>query len=177
MAPWPTAGSMTSGGRITAPAGISARRLRPASASRVASTSPASSLASRVPTLPLRLTTRRSGRRARSWAWRRNEALPITAPGGSASRAAPPRATSPPLEQRGLELLAEQPLAAEFGERPVGYPIAGGADHHHLERAGRGEPGIGGRQRTAGQQRLRPGERRAAGAETQAGRAAGHGSR
>ena len=124
-------------------------------------------------TLPRRLTTRRSGRRASSCAWRRSEALPITralrqavearaAPARSARRADPRAAsTAPitrpsgsqvgrsfiectarsmlPLEQRGLDLLAEQALAAELGERPVGHPIAGRADHHDLERAGRGE--------------------------------------
>ena len=56
-------------------------------ASRVASTSPRSSLASRVCTLPRRSVTLRSGRRRRTCACRRSEAEPTTAPSGRSREA------------------------------------------------------------------------------------------
>ena len=40
------------------------------------------------------------------------------------------------VEQCHLDLFAKQPLAADVGERPVCDPVAGGADHHHLDGAG-----------------------------------------
>ena len=52
------------------------------------------------------------------------------------------REVDPARQQRRLDLLAEQALAAELGERPVGDPIAGRADRHDLERARRGELGM-----------------------------------
>ena len=61
-------------------------RLSPASASIVASTSPASSFFIRVCTLPRKDSTRRSGRRWRICAWRRRDAVPTTLPGASSSR-------------------------------------------------------------------------------------------
>ena len=61
------------------------------------------------------------------------------------------REIDPAVEQRRLELLAEQPLAAELGERPVDHEIAGRADHHDLERARRGEPRVGLAKRAAHQ--------------------------
>ena len=68
MAPWPTAGSISSVERIEVALPARPRRFSPASARIVASASPAASLASRVPTLPRSVVTVRSGRRARIWA-------------------------------------------------------------------------------------------------------------
>ena len=39
-------------------------------------------------------------------------------------------------QQRLLDLLGEQPLAAGIRERPVGNPVAGGADRAYLDRSG-----------------------------------------
>jgi hypothetical protein len=52
------------------------------------------------------------------------------------------RKVDPAIEQRRLELLAEQALAAELGERPVDHPIAGRADDHDLQGARLGEPRV-----------------------------------
>ena len=62
-----------------------AQPLQPGEASRMASTSPAASLRSRVSTLPRQLITSRSGR-APACAWRRREAVPSTAPCGKLAR-------------------------------------------------------------------------------------------
>src|SRR5918994_4086343 len=83
-APCPTAGSMRSGG-ITA-CGASApkpSRSSPARASTIASASPARILRTLVSTLPRISTTRRSGRRWRSWARRLRLEVATTAPCGS----------------------------------------------------------------------------------------------
>ena len=157
-----------------APAGSRPRRSRPARASRVASTSPASSLRSRVSRLPRRRRpSRRSGpaRQQLGAAAQRGRAdhgalRQLGDPAGALARdqhvarigARQHRADrqarrqpgrqvlhrvhrkiDPAVEQRRLELLAEQPLAAELGERPVDHAIAGRADHHDLERARLGE--------------------------------------
>ena len=48
-------------------------------------------LVSRVSTLPRKSMTRRSGRSRFTCAWRRNDEVPTTAPGGSAASEAPRR--------------------------------------------------------------------------------------
>src|SRR5690606_9556706 len=83
MVPWPMAGRLSSvlsrlRMRSTWPS-----RLRPAAARMMASNSPASSFASRVPTLPRRGMISRSGRRVASWHWRRRLEVPTRAPAGS----------------------------------------------------------------------------------------------
>ena len=98
--------------------GASPRRFRPACASSVASTSPAASLRSRVPTLPRRLTTRRSGRRASSWAWRRSEALPTSAP--RRQRVEPAR---PPRDQHVARVLARQHRGQHQAVRQPGRQV------------------------------------------------------
>ena len=69
------------------------------------------------------------------------------------------REVDPARQQRRLDLLAEQALAAELGERPVGDPVAGRADRHDLERARRGELGMRARERPADQLGLRQRQR------------------
>ena len=63
-----------------------------------------------------------------------------------------------PVEQRLLDLLGEQALAADLGERPVLDAVAGGADHHDARSvvrpawaatSRRARMGLGQRQRTA----------------------------
>ena len=83
MMPCPTAGMNSSASSVSVAASARPSRLRPASASSVASTSPASSLRSRVSTLPRNDTTLRSGRSRFTSACRRSEAVPTTAPAGS----------------------------------------------------------------------------------------------
>src|SRR3954470_6180211 len=80
---WPGAGRMISVG-IAVPASISSR-LRPAEASRVASTSPDSTFLRRVSTLPRIGTIFRSGRSRCSCAARRGDEVPTVAPSFSAS--------------------------------------------------------------------------------------------
>src|SRR5216684_1077310 len=82
IAPWPTAGRNTSTSSTAVAAASRPSRFRPASASRVASTTPSSSFLSRVSTLPRNVTTEMSGRRRLTMAWRRNDAVPTTAPCG-----------------------------------------------------------------------------------------------
>ena len=83
MIPCPTAGRNSSVDRIAVAASARSSRFSPASASKVASTSPASSLRRRVSTLPRKFTTARSGRSRLTSAWRRSDAVPTTAPCGS----------------------------------------------------------------------------------------------
>ena len=73
--------------------GSAPSRSRPAAASTIASKSPASSLRSRVSTLPRIGWTSRSGRNDRTTARRRGLEVPTTAPAGSVARVAGPRAT------------------------------------------------------------------------------------
>ena len=168
-APCATAGSMTSddpGFRRSRPALPS--RSRPHSASTSASTSPASSLASRVLTLPRIGTIARSGRIRSNCARRRSEAVPTRAPSRQAregKRAVRPTSTSrgssrwstqpiasparqhrlhvlqrmhrevdAAVEQRLLDLLGEQALAADLGEQAGLHAVAGRADRHQFER-------------------------------------------
>ena len=87
-APWPGAGSMTSGGRARArsrPSRSSSSRSTPAAASRIASYWPSRSLRTRVGTLPRRAVSRTSGRSASAWAARRSDEVPTTAPAGRPS--------------------------------------------------------------------------------------------
>mmetsp|Transcript_26650 Transcript_26650/g.74499 ORF Transcript_26650/g.74499 Transcript_26650/m.74499 type:complete len:278 (+) Transcript_26650:37-870(+) len=86
MAPWATAGSISSNDSTDVILSVRSSRRRPAYASSVQSTSPSCSLRSRLCTLPRKLTTLRCGNLASSWAWRRSEADPTTAPSGSSER-------------------------------------------------------------------------------------------
>ncbi len=72
-------------------------------------------------------------------------------------------------EQRLFELLGEEPLAAERGQRAVAEPVAGGPDRHRLDRAGRGQLGMGLRQPRAQLGRLGERQRAAARADAQEG--------
>mmetsp|Transcript_16124 Transcript_16124/g.40654 ORF Transcript_16124/g.40654 Transcript_16124/m.40654 type:complete len:270 (-) Transcript_16124:232-1041(-) len=85
MAPWATAGSISSQSRVLVMQSVMDMRLRPARARRVASTTSSSSLRRRVWTLPRKLTHLIPGLTARIWAWRRRDAEPMTAPSGRAS--------------------------------------------------------------------------------------------
>mmetsp|Transcript_7621 Transcript_7621/g.31537 ORF Transcript_7621/g.31537 Transcript_7621/m.31537 type:complete len:286 (-) Transcript_7621:46-903(-) len=85
MAPCATAGSISSIERIAVASSSMSMRLSPAKARSVASTTPSSSLRSRVWTLPRKLTHLSVGFLARIWAWRRSEALPMTEPSGSSA--------------------------------------------------------------------------------------------
>src|SRR5581483_3355066 len=85
-APWPTAGHITLGGRIVRMRSVRPRRTRPAAARMMASYSPSSSLRRRVSTLPRSGRTLRSGRRARSCAWRRRLLVPTRALGQARQR-------------------------------------------------------------------------------------------
>ena len=44
------------------------------------------------------------------------------------------RQIDPPVQQRLVDLLGEQALAADLGQRPVEDPVAGGLDDDHLDR-------------------------------------------
>jgi hypothetical protein len=44
------------------------------------------------------------------------------------------RQIEPAVAQLFLQLLGEQPLATDLGQRPVGHPVALGRQHHDLER-------------------------------------------
>ena len=81
----PTAGRNSSALMILVACCVSPSRFMPASARIVASTSPASSLRSRVSTLPRSGTTRRSPRARLAIACRRSEAVPSVAPCGSSA--------------------------------------------------------------------------------------------
>ena len=85
IAPWATAGSISSVERIDVACEARPRRSSPASASSVASASPSAIFLSRVSTLPRRSTMRRSGRRRLICAPRRNDEVPTTAPAGSSA--------------------------------------------------------------------------------------------
>ena len=85
---------MTPTSRISPIAPALPSRSRPHSARTSASTSPASSLASRVLTLPRIGTTARSGRSRSNCARRRSDAVPTRAPRGKPARVSAPRPTS-----------------------------------------------------------------------------------
>mmetsp|Transcript_31126 Transcript_31126/g.85161 ORF Transcript_31126/g.85161 Transcript_31126/m.85161 type:complete len:202 (-) Transcript_31126:51-656(-) len=83
IAPCATAGSISSHSRTAVMYCVISMRLRPASASRVASTMFSLSFFSRVCTLPRKLTHLSVGFFASSCACRRSDAVPMTAPSGS----------------------------------------------------------------------------------------------
>mmetsp|Transcript_2771 Transcript_2771/g.6662 ORF Transcript_2771/g.6662 Transcript_2771/m.6662 type:complete len:254 (+) Transcript_2771:470-1231(+) len=89
MAPWATAGSISSKLRMAVILSTRSRRFRPAYASRVAATSPSPSLRSRDWTLPLKLMTLKEGNLFRICARRRSDALPMTDPSGSSASELP----------------------------------------------------------------------------------------
>ena len=78
MVPCATAGSISSGSIGVRATASSPSRLSPAIARKVAAATPASSLLSRVSTLPRNSTTPRSGRRCRTCARRRRLEVPTT---------------------------------------------------------------------------------------------------
>src|SRR5690606_15294904 len=88
MAPCAAAGSQSGATSRSRMRASKPRRCKPAAARMMASKSPLSSLASRVFTLPRRSSSSRSGRRARSCAWRRSDEVPTRAPCGSSSKRA-----------------------------------------------------------------------------------------
>mmetsp|Transcript_10996 Transcript_10996/g.37882 ORF Transcript_10996/g.37882 Transcript_10996/m.37882 type:complete len:285 (+) Transcript_10996:122-976(+) len=80
MAPWATAGSISSHSRTAVTSSAMSMRLRPAYARSVASTTPSSSLRSRVCTLPRKLTHLSVGLMARICDCLRSDAEPMTEP-------------------------------------------------------------------------------------------------
>jgi hypothetical protein len=78
MTPWATAGSISSQSRTDVAHPSTPLRLSPAMAKRVASTTPSCNFQRRVCTFPRKLTHRRIGFWAISWACRRREAVPMT---------------------------------------------------------------------------------------------------
>ena len=192
--PAPGAGSITSSGIATPTSGRPSRS-SPAAASSVASASPAASLASRVSTLPRNPTIFRSGRSRSSCARaprrtgadrravrqvgdRRRADDPVAHVGARQHRGDRDRRRADRLdilhrmhraidvaaEQRAVEFLGPQRLAADLGERAVLHLVAGGPDHDDLDR-----DAVRRDQRVAHHARLDERERRAAGAETDAG--------
>src|SRR5215203_2908563 len=85
MAPCPTAGRNSSMSSTAVAASARPSRFNPASASKVASATPSSSLRSRVSTLPRSGTIVRSGRLRLIIACRRSDAVPSVAPCGSSA--------------------------------------------------------------------------------------------
>ena len=84
-APWPGAGRKASRDSFSRITSDRPSRFRPETASRMASKSPSAARRRRVSTLPRSISTFRSGRRARAWAWRRRLAVPSRAPVGRSS--------------------------------------------------------------------------------------------
>ena len=85
MAPWAGAGGKRSGSRYAVMSACRPNRLRPATASSVASATPSASLRRRVSTLPRKGTIVRSGRARSICEARRSEDEPSLAPCGSSS--------------------------------------------------------------------------------------------
>src|SRR5580704_6944065 len=77
-----------------------------------------------------------------------------------------------PVQERLLDLLGEQALAADLGELARLDAVAGGADRHQLDGALRGQLGMSGAQPVAHEPGLVKRHRAAAG--TNAERAGGH---
>ena len=77
-------------------------------------------------------------------------------------------------QQRFLDLLDEQALAAGLGQRPVLDGVAGGLDGHDLDGAGADKRRHGRRQRVADEARL--GERQFAAARAESQKRRGHGA-
>jgi hypothetical protein len=77
-------------------------------------------------------------------------------------------------DERLLDLLGEQALAADVGERAVLHPVAGGLDHRHLDCTGLGQRLVGGDQPVAHQMGLDEREPRAASADAKQS-SSGHG--
>ena len=94
MTPWPTAGSDTLGSSSEPMRDSRPRRVRPAAASTMASSSPSSRRFSRVSTLPRKGAMSRSGRAMSSWARRRRLEVPSRAPRGRSASVCAPRAIS-----------------------------------------------------------------------------------
>ena len=72
-----------------------------------------------------------------------------------------------PGDQRLLDLLDEQALAADLGEQPVLHPVAGRADRHDLDRSIRGEFGVSRNQAIANEGGLVQRHRTAAGSDAE----------
>ena len=71
------------------------------------------------------------------------------------------------VEQRLVDLLGEQPFAADLGERPVLHPVAGRADRDDLDHPGRRELGMRRQQAVAHQLGLAQRHRAAARSDAQ----------
>ena len=112
-APWPGAGSIASAGIHSVTWVASPRRVTPAAASNAASYSPSSTLRTLVSTFPRIGLTKRSGRRASNWPWRRRLLVPTTAPRGSVASVQALRATR---QSRGSVRLVTAPIV---NSRPV----------------------------------------------------------
>ena len=80
-----------------------------------------------------------------------------------------------PSMQRLLDLLGEQPLAADLGERAILHLVAGGADRLDQDRVGLGKLGINGDEALAHDRRLLQSERAAARADSERKPAGRHG--
>ena len=192
IAPWPTAGRNVSMSSTARARWARPRRLKPASASSVASISPrlglaqprldvaAQQLDAKVRAQPqrLRLAAQRGGAEPRAvgqggdrigdgrnqrvahvLAFGRKPA--IATPSGSSGRqilGRMHRDVDPPVEERRVDFLGEQPLAAGLGERPILDHVAAGADDRDARRAPRPSHA---RARAAGASRA-PGRGRAA---------------
>src|SRR5437667_4226178 len=83
MAPWPGAGTNSSGSSTSVASPRRPSRSRPAAARTIASQLPWRSLRIRVSTLPRRSWSTRSGRSAATWARRRRLVVPTREPAGS----------------------------------------------------------------------------------------------
>jgi hypothetical protein len=138
-----------------------------------------------------------SGRSARICDCRRRAEVPMEQPGGRSARlrglpalehaaqrearrqhagkvlGGMHRDVDPTLRQRLLELLREQALAADRGERAVLDPVARGPDDHGLDGAGRREPGPRAGQRLGHEPGLCERQLRAAGTEAKHGKCHG----
>ena len=71
------------------------------------------------------------------------------------------------IEQRLIDLLGEQALAANLGEAPVLHPVAGRADRDNLDGTRCGEIGVRGNQAVAHESGLVKRHRAAAGADAE----------
>jgi hypothetical protein len=77
------------------------------------------------------------------------------------------RQVNMPGDQGLLDLLDEQPLAADLGEQPVLHPVAGSADRDDLDRSLRGEFGVSRNQTIADEGGLAQRHRAAAGPDAE----------
>ena len=116
MAPWATAGSISSTGTGARATSTIPSRRSPAIARNVAAATPSWSLRIRVCTLPRNSTTRRSGRRAISCARRRSDDVPTEVPAGrSASPPSPSVTNASRTSSRGRKQSITRPRGWSVG--------------------------------------------------------------